>query len=101
LWSRFMRPREIRAVMEIIDARAGETILDVGCGPGTYARLLAGLDTSVTAVDASASMVEAVRPLVAEAWVADLESLALRRQYDRVVCLGVLDFVADPASCLA
>lgn len=100
LWSRWVRPREIRIVMAVIDARPGETILDVGCGSGTYAKLLAANGHLITAVDACAAMVEAVRPVVFSAQVAEIETLALLQQYDLVLCLGVLDFVADPASCL-
>ena len=99
-WSRWARPREVRIVMAVIDARPGETVLDVGCGSGTYAKLLAANGNPVMAVDSCASMVEAVRPSVCSAQVAEIETLALFRQFDLVLCLGVLDFVADPASCL-
>jgi 2-polyprenyl-3-methyl-5-hydroxy-6-metoxy-1,4-benzoquinol methylase len=101
LWSRWVRPGEVRSVIETIDAQPGDEILDVGCGSGTYARLLAARGLRVVAVDASARMVEATRPLVARALVADIETLALGQQFDRVICLGVLDFVADPALCIA
>jgi 2-polyprenyl-3-methyl-5-hydroxy-6-metoxy-1,4-benzoquinol methylase len=100
-WSRWVRPREVRAVVETIDAQPGDRILDVGCGSGTYARLLAKGGLRVVAVDSSARMVDATRPLVEEALVADIETLALGRRFDRVICLGVLDFVAEPARCLA
>jgi hypothetical protein len=67
--------------MRAIDARPGEEILDVGC--------------------AAERMVEAVRAHVEVAVVKDIEALSFGRTYDRVVCVGVLDFVADPAHCFA
>ena len=100
-WNNWARPREILSVVRTIDARSGESILDVGCGSGTYAKRLSALGARVTAVDASPRMVEAIRPHVAESFQADLETLALGRKFDRVVCLGVLDFVADPATCMS
>ena len=99
-WNNFARPREINGVMQTIEARSGESILDVGCGSGTYAKRMSALGAKVTAVDASPRMVEAIRPHVAESFQADIETLALGRTFDRVVCLGVLDFVADPATCM-
>jgi 2-polyprenyl-3-methyl-5-hydroxy-6-metoxy-1,4-benzoquinol methylase len=101
LWSRWVRPREVRSVMATIDARPGDEVLDVGCGSGTYATLLVARGVRVVAVDASPRMVDAVRPLVAEAHVAAIETLALGRRFDRVICLGVLDFVEAPDVCLA
>ena len=99
-WSSWARPREIDSVVQTIDARAGDSILDVGCGSGTYAKRMSALGARVTAVDASPRMVEAIRPHVAKSFRADIETLALGRTFDRVVCLGVLDFVAEPATCM-
>ena len=100
-WNRWFRPREMQVVMETIDAQPGDEILDVGCGPGAYARQLASRGLHVVATDASRAMVELTRPLVAQALVSDIETLNLGRKFDRVICLGVLDFVADPGWCIA
>ena len=49
------------SVLRLLDLRAGERVLDVGCGNGVLARTLAGLGADVTAVDFSARMIDLAR----------------------------------------
>ena len=48
-------------VVELLGARAGERILDVGCGDGALTERLAGLGAVMTGVDVSEAMVAAAR----------------------------------------
>ena len=48
-------------VVELLDAQAGERILDAGCGDGALTERLAALGATVRGVDLSESMVEAAR----------------------------------------
>jgi 2-polyprenyl-3-methyl-5-hydroxy-6-metoxy-1,4-benzoquinol methylase len=101
LWRR-LRTRETRAVMAALAPRAGEEILDAGCGAGHYAEVIAHAGARVTALDASAPMLQALRQrLAVETIHADLESVRLQPRFDRIACLGVLEFVPDPARVLA
>jgi SAM-dependent methyltransferase len=93
--------RDCAALLGLLQPRSGERALDVGCGAGIHARLLKDLGLKVSAIDLTARMVEAVRPHVDCAEVANLEELDLGERFDCVLCIGVLDFVADPAHCLA
>jgi SAM-dependent methyltransferase len=84
-------------MLELAALEAGaRSLVDVGCGPGFYALRgkRAGLFTC--AVDAVSEMLDGVRSRVDVALMADLEALSLERTYDRVICAGVLDFVASP-----
>lgn len=54
---RLVRP----ATEALLAARAGERILDVGCGNGLFARRLAGMGARVTACDASVAMLARAR----------------------------------------
>ncbi len=88
----------------------GLSVLDYGCGSGVmlHALLSLGKTDDLTGVDAAPGMIEAaretLRPLgsLAQAVIDRLEALdgeAARyadRQYDLVLCLGVLEYVADP-----
>jgi len=55
------RRRSYRALLAAAGVRPGDRLLDVGCGPGYFARMLAeatGPDGSVAGVDAAPEMVE-------------------------------------------
>lgn len=93
--------RDEAALLALAAPAPGVTLLDVGCGSGHHARLLSEHGCRVSAVDLSPEMVALARPFVEHAEVAALETLALGRTFERVVCLGVLDFVSDPALCFA
>lgn len=58
------RRRSYRTLVEAAGVRAGDRVLDVGCGPGYFARLLGeavGSDGSVVGVDAAPEMVDYAR----------------------------------------
>jgi len=84
-------------VEELIDARAGERILDAGCGAGFYTKRLAGAGARVTGLDAARAMVDAARRDGLEARVADLERDDPGGPYDKVLCAGALEFAGNPA----
>src|ERR1700678_2008725 len=50
-------------VLELLAPRAGEHILDVGCGDGVLTKKIAGLGCSVVGVDSSPDFVESARKL--------------------------------------
>ncbi len=58
--------RRERTVLALLDVRPGETVLDVGAGPGTLAALLAAHGARVVALDPSAMAVAMGRALVRE-----------------------------------
>jgi SAM-dependent methyltransferase len=51
----------IERLLRAIDPAAGDTVLDVGSGPGTLALPLAGMVRQVTAIDFSTGMLEELR----------------------------------------
>jgi SAM-dependent methyltransferase len=97
-------------VRAALGAAAGERILDVGCGPGYYcAELLqeVGPSGAVVGVDGSSAMlVLAARRCAGhnnvEFQEADATALPLDDgSFDGVLCVQVLEYVADPAAALA
>jgi SAM-dependent methyltransferase len=100
---RLLRRREQRAVLQLarFGAATASTVIDVGCGDGFYASAAKRAGKWVHAVDLAPGMVAQVRGRVDRAEVADVEHLSTGRQYDIVLCAGVLDFVASPERAFA
>ena len=103
-----LRRRQI--VYEALGARAGEHILDVGCGPGFYSRELldlVGSGGSVTGVDVSPQMLAVARRRsdgFANASFQEGDATALpvdSGRFDRALSVQVLEYVADVPAALA
>ena len=86
------------------------TALDFGCGAGVFVENLSKMGIRVTGVDRSQAMIEAAQSRVGTCATAQLERLAddsmenaiyLRRSYDLILCLSVLEFTANPKEILA
>jgi SAM-dependent methyltransferase len=97
-----------RAILDTADLRAGQRVLDVGCGTGTLlaaadavGATAVGVDISPGMVAAAAARVPAATVLLGDAQVTDLAVEAPGAPFDRVVSrLGVM-FFADPVAAFA
>ncbi len=82
------------AVVEWLDARAGERILDLGCGDGQLTARLVATGALVTGVDASPEMVAAARGRGIDAHEAAAERLPYAdRSFEAVFSNAVLHWV--------
>ena len=107
----FYRTRDVIRRRELalaaLDAQPGDSVVDIGCGPGFYVAALAEQAANVTGIDPSASMLalaarrtEAhgnVTLLQAEAIPLPLEDASM----DRALSVQVFEYVADVSSALA
>ncbi len=84
------------ALMEDVFSRTMDrrpaTVLDLGCGTGNHARVLATLGHRVTGIDSSAGMVRVARRKARgvphlEFVRADMRRFDLRRRFDAAVCM--------------
>jgi SAM-dependent methyltransferase len=99
-WFAWVRAREARLVYRALDLRAGISVLDVGCGPGIHAKAIQERGHEVWAVDFAPEMVARARTRLHHVEQADVEDLSLGRSFDRVLCLGVLEWVRSPENAL-
>ena len=91
-----LRDRERAAVLRFAALSAPGTMLDVGCGQGFYAMEAKQRGMNVCAIDPIPGMLVALASEVDEVQLGDIETFRSDREYDRVICAGVLDFVIDP-----
>lgn len=97
------------AILETVNARTSESILEIGCGGGLYAREVAqmvGPNGKVCAVDISEDQIAAARERCADLdWVDFKTANALELPYgdnsfDAVYCVQVLEYVPEITDAL-
>jgi trans-aconitate methyltransferase len=89
-------------VVELLAPRAGERILDLGCGDGVLTAKLAELGCDMVGVDASPAQVEAARAIGLDARVMDGEGLAFDSEFNAVFSNAALHWMKhDPDAVIA
>src|SRR5260370_8896893 len=88
-------------VVELLAPRAGERILDLGCGDGVLTAKLAAMRCDVIGVDGSAAQVEAARKLGLDARVMDGETLSFLSEFDACFSNPPLPWMRNPAPPLS
>jgi trans-aconitate methyltransferase len=83
------------AVFQLLDPRAGERILDVGCGEGSLTTRIVAAGATVVGVDASEEMVAAATARGLDARMIDAEQLPFEREFDAVFSNAALHWVRD------
>ena len=89
------------AVFALLNPRAGERILDVGCGEGSLTEKISATGATVVGIDASAEMVAAATARGIDARVIDAERLPFEHEFDAVFSNAALHWVRDHDAMLA
>jgi trans-aconitate methyltransferase len=87
-------------LIELLAAKTGERILDLGCGDGVLAKRLMDLGCDVLGVDGSPAMVEAARSRGVSAQVMDGQELPFHEEFDAVFSNAALHWMLNPDEVL-
>lgn len=93
--------RAKRTVNFVLSQIKGERVLDAGCGPGLYLKILGDKGFCVYGVDFSSSFIKMAKRRMGGGKIslieASIESLPLRNDsFDSIICLGVLEHLKSP-----
>lgn len=88
-------------VVTLLAPRAGERILDVGCGDGPLTKKLAELGCEVVGVDASPAMVEAAKTMGINARIMDGQALQFAQEFDAVFSNAALHWMKQADAVIA
>lgn len=81
--------------LALLGPKAGETILDLGCGDGVLTEKIVAAGAKVIGVDASEEMVAAAKVRGIDAYVADGQALDFNAQFDAVFSNAALHWMLD------
>jgi len=82
-------------VIDLLDPKPGERILDLGCGDGVLAKKLADMGCRVVGVDTSPDMINAAKELGIDARLLDGEALDIEEEFDGVMSNAALHWMPD------
>src|SRR5450432_350530 len=88
-------------VVDLFAPRAGERILDLGCGDGVLTAKLAPFGCEVIGVDASPQQIDAARKLGLDARVMSGEALDFDGEFDAVFSNAALHWMRNPSRVIA
>jgi SAM-dependent methyltransferase len=82
-------------VLELLQSRPGERILDLGCGDGVLTEKLIAAGAQVIGIDSSPDMIAAALSRGIDARVMDARSMAFESEFDAVFSNAALHWIKD------
>jgi SAM-dependent methyltransferase len=88
-------------VLDLLDPKPGERILDLGCGEGTLTRDIGAKGSNVVGVDSSAAQIAAAKARGLDARVMNGEALTFDHEFDAVFSNAAMHWMKNPDAVIA
>jgi len=88
-------------LLQLLDPKPGELILDLGCGDGALTKKIAGYGCAAIGVDSSYPQLKAAKDRGLNVAVMDGHQLSFRRQFDAVFTNAALHWMKQPEAVVA
>jgi len=92
--------KEAEAVLEMLNVKKGERILDCGCGAGYYGLKIKARGGDYLGIDISEEMIKQARKNGLRAERCNMKNYESKQKYDKVLVSGSLEFCKSPAKAL-
>ncbi len=90
-----IRTTEKNLVMEKLDPKKGESILDIPCGSGYYADFIVEAGADIYGIDLSPEMITVFQKKGFKGETGNLEEFSLEKKFDKVLSAGGFEFCKD------
>jgi trans-aconitate methyltransferase len=94
-------PKMGEALLALLEPKAGERVLDLGCGDGALSTKIAASGALVVGVDASAQMISAAIRRGIQARQLDAHEMDYENEFDAVFSNAALHWMKDPDRVIA
>jgi trans-aconitate methyltransferase len=88
-------------VLALLDARAGQRILDIGCGDGVLTAAIAASGAVAVGIDSSTELLAAARSRGVDARLMDAQQLDFHGEFDAVFSNAALHWMQNPRAVVA
>jgi 2-polyprenyl-3-methyl-5-hydroxy-6-metoxy-1,4-benzoquinol methylase len=82
-------------LLELLNIKSNERILDAGCGPGTYSLKIKELGGKPYGIDISENMIKEIRNNGINGGVADIQDYKSKVKFDKILVGSSMEFVSD------
>jgi len=82
-------------LLQLLDPKPGELVLDVGCGDGALTEKIGSAGCNVFGVDSSLAQIQAARARNLQVAVMDGQQLSIKRKFDAVFTNAALHWMKD------